>query len=460
MAGSLTAVISDIAIEATGISADIAVTADNITRNGVAFMDGSLSGDVTATLATVSGETTIGTLTANLTFSNFSVQGQTINGQLKIVAENFNTDFIPGKITVTMTNLTGFGHTISSGTIVYTAPSSLTVTAQTDMGPVNMNLTFTAGDDFETMTVSTVTTGTVGDYTIDMYNVHMDTTQCEDYPISGDTTVTQGATSYTATFTDACDGTYTLVKDGEDPVDPTASEITGWWWNKDEPGTGISVEEQGDNIYLAWYAYDSLGWPWWYTCLAGKTSEGIYEGKLQEWYGWTLGQTYYLPESADVGTLKVDFTTKGKAKFDWTSNGVSGSVEATKFFDDSFPGSEDSRGLTGWWWDETYAGMGLYFEAQADTFYGAWFFYDEFNLPYWWSFGGTKGDFPNGTKVFNADLVGWFGGAMALGGTYSLPYGETESSISITFNSSTSATVKWNGFTYNLTRFDFKDLTP
>lgn len=467
MAGSMTAVVSDLSIQATGISADIAMTADSITRNGESYLDGSLSGDIAATIAVVGGETTIGTLTVNLGFNNLSIQGNKINGQVSVVAEEFGSldlediaSNMPGKVTVTMTNLTAFGHTISSGTVVYTTPGSLTVTAQTDMGAVNLNLTFDYTENFDSVTLSTITTGTAGDFNIDIYDVCMDQSQCVDYPVSGDVRMTQGPYAYKATFTNACDGKYTLVAEGEGPEPPvTSSEITGWWWNKAEPGTGISVEEQGDNIYLAWYAYDSIGWPWWYTCLAGKAGANEYHGKLQEWYGWQLGTEYFLPESADVGTLVVKFNN-GTATFDWTSNALSGSVEMTKFMDDSFPGAEDSRELTGWWWEEKYAGMGLYFEAQANTFYGAWFFYDDLHLPYWWSFGGTKNDFPDGTKVFESELTGWRGGAMALGGVYALPSGNSEGSIKITFNNSTSATVEWSGQTYNLTRFNFKNLVP
>ena len=49
---------------------------------------------------------------------------------------------------------------------------------------------------------------------------------------------------------------------------------SGFWWNRNETGSGYAIEIQDNYLFVALYVYDQAGNPIWYT--AGATLGGNY----------------------------------------------------------------------------------------------------------------------------------------------------------------------------------------
>src|SRR5450631_1324373 len=47
-------------------------------------------------------------------------------------------------------------------------------------------------------------------------------------------------------------------------TDTTTSPVTGLWWDPDESGWGLSIEQQGPIMFVGWYTYDQTGASTWY----------------------------------------------------------------------------------------------------------------------------------------------------------------------------------------------------
>ena len=58
---------------------------------------------------------------------------------------------------------------------------------------------------------------------------------------------------------------------------------SGWWWNPDEPGYGVSIEIQDDFMFLAIYTYDSVGSPRnskWYVAQGFVTGNDLFRAQF------------------------------------------------------------------------------------------------------------------------------------------------------------------------------------
>jgi hypothetical protein len=58
---------------------------------------------------------------------------------------------------------------------------------------------------------------------------------------------------------------------------------SGWWWNPDEPGYGVSIEIQDDFVFLAIYTYDSIGSPRqskWYVAQGFLTGDDLFRAQF------------------------------------------------------------------------------------------------------------------------------------------------------------------------------------
>ena len=73
----------------------------------------------------------------------------------------------------------------------------------------------------------------------------------------------------------SCNGGSSVTLSRADPVQQT-SDYTGWWYNDLKPGTGISIELQGETLLLAWYVFDEAGKPVWYTVIANQWETSLF----------------------------------------------------------------------------------------------------------------------------------------------------------------------------------------
>lgn len=90
--------------------------------------------------------------------------------------------------------------------------------------------------------------------------------------------------------------TRTTIEAGRpDPTATLSHPETGWFWNPDEPGSGLHVETQGDKAFFGLFTYDSSGNPIWVyaTGALGHTASG----------GWTFSGDLNLCTRATSGTV-------------------------------------------------------------------------------------------------------------------------------------------------------------
>ncbi len=205
------------------------------------------------------------------------------------------------------------------------------------------------------------------------------------------------------------------------------SQYDGWWFNKDQIGSGVSIEIQGETMFVAIYTYD-LSLPIWMTSKATfSPQEDIYRGRLLLWKNDAISFEPVHPRPYDVGVFSIRFTSSNNAIMIYGNEEHPINVPLTRFMPTVAPGQSDTR-IKGWWYDPAYDGWGVFLEANGGTLFGAYYFYmpfakDNSVLPSWLSFFGP---FSKEAKQFSGSPLLWFRGS-ALGVP---PYQSPESQIS------------------------------
>ena len=234
-------------------------------------------------------------------------------------------------------------------------------------------------------------------------------------------------------------------------IAPSPTEYNGWWYTSGQDGTGISIEIQNNTLFLAWYTFDQQGRAIWHTSDGPLVDGTSFSGQLYSWTGWPLGGAAGEATRTSVGTIQVTFNGPYEATLSWNVNGTSGSKTIIKFMQDKFPGQPDPRDIHGWWYDPSFEGMGFFLEARSNTLFLAWYNYRDDNSTRWWSCGGG---FSPSSSGFSETLREYSGG-QTIGGGYVAPTSTKGDDVSLSFSGATTATLMWNGTTYNLQRFRF-----
>ncbi len=216
MSGSAQIVISNVVFGQQGLGADFSGTFSNVMKDGAAFANGQVLGNIHMTEG--AGEQAI--VSGQITFNNLSISGQQMSGEIEISGtmdipselDLSNPTELMANITLKFINFSSGAYTINSGTIdiVSAGSDSITVTTnlQTGAGPVNLNMLLT-GTPTGAMAINTTSPGAAGPYTLSMNNVTLDDS-CANYPAGGSVSFTSSSTGKTGvvTFTGACDGSY------------------------------------------------------------------------------------------------------------------------------------------------------------------------------------------------------------------------------------------------------------
>jgi hypothetical protein len=240
------------------------------------------------------------------------------------------------------------------------------------------------------------------------------------------------------------------------PASAVDSPYDGWYYVSGEDGTGISIEIQGNILFMAWYTYNQSGQPIWHTTGGPMSTATQYSGNFLLWSGTPLGTTPWAGATAgNDGTVQITFNSATQATLSWAGVGgtSSGSKTITKFMQDFSPGCLDSRDVTGWWYDPSKNGMGFFIEARGGSLFMAWYHYRDDSSPRWWS---AFGAFPSGSHALNSTFLLYTGGQY-IGGPYQAPPEPTSpSTLNLNFIGNSEATLSGNGFaTLNLQRFWF-----
>ncbi len=218
ISGGIVLEISNLVFSETQIGADFSLTFDNLERNGEEVANGSASGGF---LLSPSGKTM--QLAGNIRFDNLLIGDKTIDGMVSLavsgitlnLSEVDSTGF--ESMTFTFDNLVLGKEKISSGTIAVTNPSATRIQLDADLstglGLIDMTM-FVDRQDTDILVFSTDGASIIGDFTITMDSVTMNSTACPNYPVSGSIDFVRGDESGVVTFTDACDGSYLFNDNG------------------------------------------------------------------------------------------------------------------------------------------------------------------------------------------------------------------------------------------------------
>ena len=183
------------------------------------------------------------------------------------------------------------------------------------------------------------TTSCVGD----IYQVNGATPPTVPWNGSGKVTVKSGTGKLT--FTNVKDGVMDFTINGRSgskqitqqifatATTPPPVDYTDLWWNPNESGWGISLTQQSNIIFAAWYTYDNFGKPIWYVAPncqmfnPGSCSSTLYQV--------TGGEALYTPWNGTdsvlaVGNVTFVFSNAATATMNYDINGVASSRAITR----------------------------------------------------------------------------------------------------------------------------------
>lgn len=108
---------------------------------------------------------------------------------------------------------------------------------------------------------------------------------------------------------------------------------SGFYWNPDEPGSGYSLEIQDNFLFGAFYVYDDLGLPYWYTTGGFLDGNAFYEGDIFISEDGPCLACTYTPNNtfvSNLGKVSINFLTETTATITVQGNTIN--VERHNFF--------------------------------------------------------------------------------------------------------------------------------
>ena len=249
---------------------------------------------------------------------------------------------------------------------------------------------------------------------------------------------------------------------------------SGWWYVKNKSGTGVSLEIQGNNCFVAIFDYDKRGEPDWISSFGqvaklrvdseqSSNATVIFNGGLYLWRGWPLGSPYVAPSVIQIGFMEIIFYSTSHAILTYTifkeflnvNYNITIDAELTKFMPDLFEGSLDKRNINGWWYDPDYNGMGFFTEAYGNHIFLAWYHYGENGEPRWLS---CYSPFTPSDTQFTCTMQEWSGGSFMGSKEYKPPVAKNleEAVFKLIDEEEGRAELTWRGVTYHIQRFKVK----
>ncbi|MFH1154275.1 MAG: radical SAM protein [Pseudomonadota bacterium] len=237
-------------------------------------------------------------------------------------------------------------------------------------------------------------------------------------------------------------------------AEPDLSLITGWWIFAAQPGTGISLEIQGDRIYLTWQVFDSKGSPVWYSCLAWKTDEKFFKGSLCIWNSLSLDNVDSGARSEQIGMLELKFRDENHVSLNWNTQGGWKEKKLERYMSRIVPRGKDPERLSGWWNDPEHKNTGFFIDVRGKKVFLSWCHYDDSGKPRWMVSGGDSSLFDPVSRTYSGKLQVWNGG-QTLNGSYTSPEIAELDPITLHFLDNKAATIDWKDKRFNLRRHSF-----
>lgn len=98
-----------------------------------------------------------------------------------------------------------------------------------------------------------------------------------------------------------------------------------WWAGEVENGWGVSIADQGAQLFAVWYSFDQRGRPTWFA-MSGGTRNGdefqgaMFRSKSAAWLGTQYDASKFQP--TQIGTMK--FTIRNAASIEFTTQITTG----------------------------------------------------------------------------------------------------------------------------------------
>ncbi|QJR11732.1 hypothetical protein DSM104443_02814 [Usitatibacter rugosus] len=111
------------------------------------------------------------------------------------------------------------------------------------------------------------------------------------------------------------------------------TDYTDLYYNSAEPGWGVTISNQGDVFFVAWYVYDETGHPQWFIASSCNVTGNGCAGTLYKVTGPPLASNFDTSQvvSTPVGNITLAFDNANDATLSYTVNGVSGTKRISRF---------------------------------------------------------------------------------------------------------------------------------
>ncbi|HYC38455.1 MAG TPA: hypothetical protein VEC19_18650 [Usitatibacter sp.] len=180
-------------------------------------------------------------------------------------------------------------------------------------------------------------------------------------------------------------------------VCPMLPSQTSLWWNPNESGWGLNLNQQGSTLFGTLFTYDASRAPRWFVMSGGRMgADGItYTGDLYRTTGPAFNANPFTPIGAGnvtrVGTMTLSFGDASVGTLTYTVDGVQvrKTVQRQVFGSraanclptpDSRVASTNYQDL---WWNPAESGWGLNVTHQDNTVFATLFTYDSGGRDVW-----------------------------------------------------------------------------
>jgi hypothetical protein len=178
---------------------------------------------------------------------------------------------------------------------------------------------------------------------------------------------------------------------------PPLPYMTSLWWNPNESGWGLNLNQQGSTMFGTLFTYDAARAPMWLVMSGGLLqADGVtFTGDLYRTTGPAFNANPFTPIGAAnvtrVGTMSVSFSQANAGTLSYSVNGVS----VTKNIQRQVYGSRSanclptaaSRGASthyqDLWWNAGESGWGINVTHQDNTLFATLFTYDPGGRDLW-----------------------------------------------------------------------------
>jgi hypothetical protein len=117
---------------------------------------------------------------------------------------------------------------------------------------------------------------------------------------------------------------------GSMPATPNFSDL---WWNPNESGWGVNLQQQGNIVFATWFTYDANGKGQWLVMSDGESMGAMmWSGALYRTTGPAMGSTWdnSKVKLTPVGQATVQFSDANNGMFMATVDGMTVTKSITR----------------------------------------------------------------------------------------------------------------------------------